>query len=281
MEINTNFVDVIIYSTVFILGISFGSFINVIVDRLSKGKKINGRSKCDFCRKTLSPLDLIPIFSYIFLKGRCRYCNKKLSIQYPLVELLTGLLTIITYLIIENNLGIISLDSLLIGNLSSKELLNTLFILLQILHFIFIALLLWTIFLMDLKYLIIADELQISLALLSIPLFIKNPLMHSIGAIVISSIFYSIYRLTKRKGMGFGDVKLAFVIGLMLGLWDGLIAVYLGFMFGGIVGIVLLLLQKKKMKSKIAFGPFLVIGTYLMLFLSNNVHKIIIKILNF
>jgi leader peptidase (prepilin peptidase)/N-methyltransferase len=128
---------------------------------------------------------------------------------------------------------------------------------------------------MDLKYMIIADELQIALGLASIPLFLKDPVNHIIGAIVLSAIFYGIYRITKRKGMGFGDVKLTFVMGLLLGWYEGLIAVYLSFILGGIVGIILLLLKKKGMKSKVAFGPFLVIGTAIMLLFPDKITHLI------
>ena len=77
---------------VFSFGLCIGSFVNVVVDRLPKGKKITGRSHCEFCRKTLEATDLVPVVSFFLLKGRCRYCKKKLSWQYPLVELATGLL---------------------------------------------------------------------------------------------------------------------------------------------------------------------------------------------
>src|SRR5690348_16576016 len=76
----------------FIIGICIGSFVNVLIDRIAAGKSVLfGRSQCDFCHHVLSPLDLIPVFSYVFLQGKCRYCHKKLSFQYPLVELCTGI----------------------------------------------------------------------------------------------------------------------------------------------------------------------------------------------
>src|SRR3989338_3394559 len=76
----------------FIFGTAIGSFLNVLIDRLPREESINGRSHCEYCKKTLSPLDLVPVLSFLFLKGKCRYCGRKLSWQYPGIEILTGLL---------------------------------------------------------------------------------------------------------------------------------------------------------------------------------------------
>lgn len=242
----------------FFLGTAIGSFINVVVDRLPKGKKITGRSKCDYCKKTLAPLDLIPIFSFVFIRGRCRYCHKKLSWQYPVVELLTGILfVVIYYLLLITNI-----------NLLVYQLLTTI-------YYLLLLSILWSIFLMDLKYMIIADELQIVLGITSIPLFLRDPFGHSIGAIVLSGLFYGIYRMTKRKGMGFGDVKLAFIMGFMLGWYHGLIAVYISFITGGLIGMILLIMRRKGMKSKVAFGPFLVISSAIMLLFPDQITRLI------
>ncbi|NTU72891.1 prepilin peptidase, partial [Candidatus Roizmanbacteria bacterium] len=83
---------------IFILGTAIGSFLNVLIDRLPQGKSIGGRSHCDYCEKQLTPVDLVPVLSFIFLRGKCRYCHKKLSIQYPLMELLTGVIFVLGWL---------------------------------------------------------------------------------------------------------------------------------------------------------------------------------------
>ena len=81
----------------FFLGTIIGSFLNVLIDRLPREESIMGRSHCDHCKKTLSPIDLIPVLSFLFLKGKCRYCGKKLSLQYPGIEILTGVLFVLIY----------------------------------------------------------------------------------------------------------------------------------------------------------------------------------------
>ena len=94
---------------IFLFGVSIGSFLNVLIDRLPQERKITGRSVCDYCQHQLSWYDLIPILSFFLLKGRCRYCRKKLSFQYPLVEILTGLMFIFVFLTYVKNIQEISI----------------------------------------------------------------------------------------------------------------------------------------------------------------------------
>src|SRR3989344_3248327 len=81
----------------FIFGTAIGSFLNVLIDRLPREESIMGRSHCEYCKKILSPIDLIPVLSFLFLKGKCRYCGKKLSLQYPGIEILTGVLFVLIF----------------------------------------------------------------------------------------------------------------------------------------------------------------------------------------
>jgi prepilin signal peptidase PulO-like enzyme (type II secretory pathway) len=81
----------------FVLGSAIGSFLNVVIDRIPREESLNGRSHCDHCKKTLAPLDLVPVFSYVFLGGKCRYGGKRLSVQYPLIEALTGGLFVLVF----------------------------------------------------------------------------------------------------------------------------------------------------------------------------------------
>lgn len=213
------------------LGLCVGSFLNVLIDRLPKGESIwFGRSHCDFCKKQLRWFELIPLLSFILQGGRCRRCHKKLSIQYPIIELVTAL-------------GFVFLP------------IST--------WIIFISLL--VIFVADLKYMIIPDSMIVTGiigALVQGPAFGDFQGRALLGA--GSSIFFLIlYLITHGRGMGFGDVKLAFLLGVWLGFPGVIIALYLAFLTGALVGVTLIIGGKKGLKSKIAFGPFLVVGAVL------------------
>lgn len=251
-----------------ILGLLFGSFFNVLADRLSLERTILGRSMCDTCNHILAWYDLIPLISFALLKGRCRYCKASLSFGYPLSELFTSAVFALTYYFSTQTYW--------------QEPLH-------IIHLV-VAGILIVMFLSDIRYQIIPDEMQIVLFLTSILriyfLFSQNisfeivkPYM--LGAVVTMLPLLFVFLLSKGSGMGFGDVKYAVSMGLLLGLWNGLIGLYLAFVLGGVVGGMLLLLKKSKMKSKIAFGPFLFIATYLMMFFENDIILILSKLYRF
>src|SRR3989344_25048 len=128
----------------FFLGTIIGSFLNVLIDRLPREESIMGRSHCDHCKKTLSPIDLIPVLSFLFLKGKCRYCGKKLSLQYPGIEILTGVLFVLIY----------NFKFLIYNSNSNFEF--------QISNYAIVSCLI-VIFFIDLKNQIIPDEMQIAL----------------------------------------------------------------------------------------------------------------------
>src|SRR3989344_2720687 len=189
---------------IFILGLAIGSFLNVLIDRLPQGVTINGRSHCDFCNKTLNWYDLVPVISFFLSGGRCRYCNKKLSWQYPLVESFTGIFFVAIYLLRMDPLMTISL----LGIASS----------------------LTVIFVADLKYHIIPDEATTAILFFSMPRVISQ-----------GDVFNNFLDLvTKGKGMGFGDVKLAAAMGWLLGIKVGLLALYLSFILGGVISLILI-----------------------------------------
>lgn len=250
---------------IFILGASIGSFLNVLIDRLPFEKSIGGRSICDHCHHQLSWYDLIPIISFFILKGKCRYCHKKISCYYPLIEFLTAVFFVFTFLyfspITKNNFH---------------------FKIWQLVGYWGIISCLIVIFFADLKYQLIPDQIQIAFFVFSLILipFNSNPLFYSFlnrvfaSFLVIMPIFL-IYFLSNEKAMGFGDVKLAFNIGFLLGVKGGFLALYFGFIFGGLVGLILILLKRKKLKSKIAFGPFLVLGILIMMFWQNEIFRLI------
>lgn len=262
----------------FVVGLFFGSFLNVLADRLSMGKTMGGRSMCDSCKHVLSWNDLIPIVSFVILRGKCRYCKAPFSVQYPLVELFTGVIFVMTWYF--------SLHSVLIP--SDSYLLHSI-------HLGFAAVLI-VMLLADFRYQVIPDEMQIALLILGVSKILYTSIViGGVGLFVVSQtmgihILYGlsvmvplllVFLITKGRGMGFGDVKLAFVMGLILGLLPGFLALYIGFVIGGIVGGILLLTKKGKRKTKIAFGPFLILGLYLMMFFESEIVLFVSKIYGF
>lgn len=224
---------------VFIIGAAMGSFLNVVVDRLIHNKSLMGRSHCDHCKKKLEWFELFPILSYVFLKGQCRRCHVKLSFEHPLIEIATGLLYVVTWFMVPP-------ESLVLywGIVSCA----------------------WVIVLSDLRYKLISDSMQIALFLFILfqKIFEKASIFSLLGDF-LSGIFVLlpiglIYVITNERAMGLGDVILAGIIGFFLGVGKGLLALYVSFLVGAIVGVVLLVQRKKGMKSAVPFGPFLIIG---------------------
>jgi leader peptidase (prepilin peptidase)/N-methyltransferase len=225
-----------------LLGLVFGSFLNVLVWRLNDPeapKFWQGRSLCPHCRKRLSWIDNIPLLSFIALRGKCRHCQNKISWQYPAVELLTALVTISIFFLFP---GVSLMASL---------------------FYCFIAYIFIVIYFSDLIYGLIPDEMiLVGLVLGFINLLGNtNSLVNGVFSGMIASVlFLAVFLLTKQRGMGFGDVKLAFLMGLILGWPKILVAFWFAFVVGGGVALVLLLLRKTKLSATIALGPFLIFG---------------------
>lgn len=247
---------------IFIFGTIFGSFLNCVIYRLAVPEKrispngagretgnsfLKGRSFCPHCKHILSWQDLIPIFSFLFLKGKCRYCKKLVSLQYPLVEIFTGFLF------------------LLIFQYTKYQIPYTIYELI-------IACFLIIIFVYDLKHYIIPDRvIYPAIAISGIWCLFFNPALITLySAFGAAAFFLAIVLITRGKGMGVGDIKLAFLMGLFLGWPNILIALFLAFFIGAAIGIILIISNRKTMKSEIPFGPFLVLGTFLALFFGEN-----------
>ncbi len=243
-----------------------GSFLNVLIDRIPANKSVLfGRSHCDFCHHTLSAFDLIPIVSFAFLRGKCRYCHKKLSFQYPLIELLTGIAFIGIFLFQWPT------DMVHLGMYSISALLFSLGIALAI---------------MDIKYHILSDALLIVFGILVVcAVFLVDPTtipLRLVVAIMASLPLFLIFLFSKGRGMGFGDVKLVAILGFLLGFPYIVVAYYIAFLTGGICGVILILEGKKKFKgSTIAFGPFLFLGALLALIWGDFLWKYAVRILGF
>lgn len=244
---------------IFLIGLSVGSFLNVIIDRLPRGESIGfwtsqndrRRSHCESCKKTLAWYDLIPILSFVFLGGKCRYCQSSLSLQYPVVELLTGAFFV----------GVIGV----IGEIKGvREIWD-------VLYYLFIISSLIVVFFIDLKHGIIPDKLVFPAIFITLlyQLYAIRYLLYAnfLSAFGAFLFFLILFLVTRGRGMGFGDVKLAFLMGLILGFPQIIVALYTAFLTGALTGIILVLCKVKKFRgATIPFGPFLVLGTIIALF---------------
>ena len=237
----------------FLLGLAVGSFLNVLIDRLPKDESvIKGRSYCERCKKPLRWYDLIPLVSFLLLKGKCRYCRSPISWYYPVVELTTGLL----FLAVIFFIGGFTINIITI---------------ITIIYYLTIISGLIVIFFTDLKYGIIPDKIVFSSIIVSIAyLFINHQSLiinHFFAGIGAFLFFFLLYLVTRGRGMGFGDVKLAFFLGLFLGWPKVVVAFYIAFLTGAVVGCILVLWRKKKLTGgTVPFGPFLVLGAIIALF---------------
>mgnify|MGYP001579751687 CR=1 FL=1 len=246
---------------IFIIGTVIGSFLNVLIDRLPQDKSINGRSCCDHCKNKIAWFDLFPVISFFILQGKSRCCHKKLSIQYPLIEMITGLVFVLIWTF--------SFSPTILSTVVGKIII------------LGITSCLMVIFVSDLKYHLISDYILLALFVFSIIYHLSSVVSISLFLYFFTSLFivafpiWIIYFLSKERAMGLGDVYLAAIMGFLLGWKAGLIALYIAFVTGAIFGLFLILLKGKKFKSKIAFGPFLVIGTVGMLFWGKDFLEII------
>lgn len=245
----------------FILGLCIGSFLNVLIDRLADDRTLFGRSMCDWCNKVLEPLNLIPVVSWFIQKGKSACCGKALSAQYPVVELITGGL-----FVISGYYGGLY-DLLIRGDAVRILQFAALLTMISTLIVIVVA---------DIKYHIIPDIMSLLCAISGLVYLWPVDLSERmIGAILLTGLMFLPHVLTGGRGMGLGDVKFAAVIGLLLGFVDGFIALYLGFLGGGIFGLAIIVGRKFTWKSAIAFGPFLVLGMVVMLFARDEVWEIV------
>ncbi len=247
----------ILKTFIFIFGICIGSFLNCVIFRMEKEESIKGRSCCPKCKHKLSFFDLFPVVSFLFLKGRCIYCKEKISFQYPLIEIISG----VSFLFLFNHLVNLK-NKELIADIFDFQFLFIFFILASILSLLIIV------FVYDFKHFLIPDivvYLLIFFALLY-SIYNKNLLNNFFSGFVAFLFFLFIFLITKGKGMGFGDVNLSIFVGLFLGYPNFLVALFTSFLIGAIMGIGLIVFKGKTLKAKIPFGPFMIIGTVVAFF---------------
>jgi len=291
----------ILLALFFISGLVVGSFLNVVIYRLEnkKRKTLGGRSFCPKCEAKIAWYDNMPVISWVFLNGKCRSCDKKISIQYPLVELGTGLIfsAIGWFFLDSGQARMTEMGASMTHFLSVIPALNQSSAqasagiqpfagVLNLLFWLFFAACLIIIFVYDFKHQIIPDEV-IYPALVGALLFAGIQALtgkdlnfltdHLLAGLAAGSFFYFLAVVSKGKWMGGGDIKLVTFMGLALGLQGVLVALYISFVLGALVGVFALLSKQKKLGSKIAFGPFLVIGTFASLFFADTLVSFYVK----
>ena len=248
--------EIIIGIFIFIIGTIFGSFYNVVGYRLPKGESIVfPPSHCTNCNHRLTNIELIPILSYIFQKGKCKHCHQNISLFYPIFELLTGILFVLCYI----SFG-----------LTPKLIIALTFVSMMII-----------IVVSDYHYLIISDEVLITFAII---LFIEILAINGLTSALYSLLngllaFLTMFLLKKfgdfifkKESMGGGDIKLLFVFGMVLTYPIAILSIFIGSLIGLPIALIILL---KKKDNIIPFGPFLVAGATLLLLLQINLDTII------
>ena len=269
---------------IFFVGTAIGSFLGVIVDRTPSGESIwKGRSHCDHCRHKLHPLDLIPIVSFVILDKKCRYCHKKLSWFFPAIEAMTGFALLLVAALVFDQSLMRFLD------------LNYIFI---FLFYSIINCILIVIFFIDLRYGIIPFKHVLSASIVTLLWYMLIPtlylsqnelLMLGLQTDIVSGIlagigaglfFFAIFFFTKGRGMGFGDVVYAFLMGFVLGFPNVLLGLYIAFVTGAVAALALVATKKKKLKGDtIPFGPFLVLGTIISMLWGDTIIEIVMRYL--
>lgn len=228
----------------FLFGITLGSFFNVVGLRVPKKMPFAyDRSFCPSCHKQLSWFELIPVFSFIFQRGKCRTCQQKISLIYPIIELLTGLLFVLCYLMIGIELELI-IALLLIS-------------------------MLMIVFVSDITYMLIPNKVL----LFFLPLFMMmrviqplDPWWSSITGGTVAFILIALIIIVSKGGMGAGDMKLFGLLGIVLGLGKVLLTFFLASLLGALIGMILLLRKIIKRKQPIPFGPYIIVASIISYF---------------
>lgn len=248
-----------LYLLLFVLGLFFGSFLNVIIYRLPRDESIvSPRSHCTECGHKLTLRELIPLLSYIFLRGRCSQCKSSISLQYPLIELMTGLLFLVNGFWAANIWVLIS-------------------------GFIFILLLL-PLAVIDIKHKILPDKLTLTgMACGFILSFISPHIspLEAMAGVLAGGGALLLVALVSRGGMGGGDIKLMLLIGAFLGPIFALITIFLAAFLGLLAALPAIITRNLGLKSRLPFGPFLALAAYILWYFGPELISLYLRVLNF
>ncbi|WP_368490357.1 A24 family peptidase [Clostridium sp. BJN0013] len=238
---------------VLIFGAIVGSFLNVCICRIPKGESIAyPPSHCMNCNKKIKVYDLIPIISYVVLRGRCRYCGKKISFRYPVLEFITAIFYLCVYIkfgiSIEFVKYIVFISIMIvIGMIDSDT--------------------------KDVYFKTTGTGIAAGIVFLGIYFYRGMPIKTYIYGGILAGVFLSLIILITKGGMGWGDVEISVVCGLFLGFKYTIVMLFMAFIIGAAAGVILILLRKKSRKDYIPFGPFMVIASAITIFLGEGIIK--------
>ncbi len=255
--------------TLFVLGLCFGSFVNALVYRThensrKKTKKfsiVNGRSLCVHCRHTLAWYDLVPVLSWLSLRGKCRYCKKPISWQYPLVELASATSFVFSYLFWPYGFNLTGL--ILFG--------------FWVVFLIGFA----ALFVYDIRWMLLPHKIVYPLLALAVTQVLLHSLLERdpaillnacFGLLTVGGLFYVLFQISGGKWIGGGDVKLGFMLGLLAGgFFEGLLVIFLASLIGTVVSIPILGFGKSALKKRIPFGPLLLTAFVLVYLFGSDI----------
>ncbi|MFA6536860.1 MAG: prepilin peptidase [Patescibacteria group bacterium] len=258
--------SLIFYIFIFIFGLVIGSFLNVVILRFAKNESVvRRRSHCPCCQNDLSWFELVPVFSFLFLRGCCRHCRVKISWQYPLVELATGLLFVFAFWQSGSFVGLL--------NPFSFVFLMMQFFLISCFIIIFVA---------DLRFMVVYDAVvyfatggyfifQLILNLLA-PAYLTQFLINIALAILVGAGFFAVqYFVSKGKCLGSGDILIGLLMGVVLGFPKIILAIFLAYFGGAVISLFLLVWQKAQVHSKIPLAVFLIPATVVTYFYGDKI----------
>lgn len=229
---------------VFVIGLIIGSFLNVVIFRVPRNQSIvSPPSHCPECNYKLGVLDLIPIISYLVLRGKCRKCGAVISIRYPLVELITGLIFLLNYILIDDIISILAgfiLSSILIG-----------------------------LTIIDIDFKILPDSMTVGGMVVGLILSIFRidfHILESLAGILLAGGLLFLVAYFSKGGLGGGDIKMMAMVGSFSGPIVAVVAIFLGAVLGLLASLPGIISGNLKMKSQLPFGPFLAIGSMILWF---------------
>jgi prepilin signal peptidase PulO-like enzyme (type II secretory pathway) len=235
--------EILIAVSIFVFGLIIGSFLNVVILRLDTGLGFGGRSQCFSCGKELSWRELVPVFSFLYQKGKCKKCKSKISWQYPAVEFSTAATFLLFYLKMGFEEGVLA------------------FVL-----SLFLAAVLVVISVFDIRHQQIPNVPLAMFYLSALVLTIVSDysiFIRVIQGLMLASPLLLLWGASRGRWLGFGDVLLMFGVGLWLGLSVGVGALLMSFWIGALLALVLMFFSKKySLKTAIPFGPFIVLGSF-------------------
>lgn len=245
---------IILFGIIFIVGAIIGSFLNVCIYRIPREESIvYPPSNCTTCKNVIKGYDLVPIISYLFLKGKCRYCGEKVSIRYPIIEFTTGILFVITFIKFGISLDfakyIVLISVLLVVGMIDLD--TT-----------------------DVYFSTTLTGIISSVIFLGIYFYIGMPISSYIYGGAIGGGLLSLIILITKGGMGWGDAEICLMCGLFLGLKLTIVMLFLSFVIGSVIGLLLILSGKKSKRDYIPFGPFIAMAAIVTIFVGERIIKL-------